>query len=621
MTQTIIKIDGISNPINFRDLNLDERVLSVNDFSFSWTPAGDDASLSAITKFKDNNLSKQVTIQFNDENGEPNHGFKGIITQISSNPNSDIHVSFSLSGSGLLCQFDGKPECNSFYQQDLMSIIETVPAPTIVLEPKEKAPIQYTVQYNQTDFGFIKMLAIRHGEWMFYDGKNLTFGGKPSGLPIKLMAGQDITNINIHAHAAKANENAFGFDTFRGELITGDTEAPAPSSSALLSATDKAGTIIFSADATSAYFSGAQTQKMLDTQNKLQQQAATAGSVFISASSHNSQLTVGSVIAITDAHDTTGKQFIIVEMHHSANNNHGYSNHFTAVPADVETPHYTNPWLYPKAGAQPAIVMDNEDRDGYDRIKVHFPWMKESETSPWIPMLTLHAGKDKGFRWLPEKYEEVMIDFIDGNVERPMMVGTMYTDNNKSGVDPTGNNLKMIGSRTGRKFEIDDKKGIVIITDKQGNSVSLGANGSSSIDIVSANSSSRSKINMTNNKINISLNDDGLFLKMDFDKKVVDINSTGDINILADGDIKMIGENVSISATKKLTLGTADGYNTEEVDINAQNIRAKADTGIDMESKLTLSLKSMTIQAKATMEAIVDGGTKTAVKGNIVMLN
>src|ERR1700712_1834779 len=96
ISQTVITIDGIKNPITFTNLNLDERVLDTNAFSFSWTPDGNDGSLSAIVKFKDDNLSKAVTIKFSDGDGGENHVFKGLITQINSRPHSDLHVGFNI---------------------------------------------------------------------------------------------------------------------------------------------------------------------------------------------------------------------------------------------------------------------------------------------------------------------------------------------------------------------------------------------------------------------------------------------------------------------------------------------------------------------------------------------
>lgn len=632
ITQTVITIDGISQPITFTDLNLDERVLDTNLFSFAWTPDGNDGSLSSIVKFKDDNLSKAVTIKFNDGNGNENHVFKGVITQINSRPGSDLHVNFHISGNGMFCKINGKIECNSFYKQTLMDIINAVGsvsgASLIVNAPKDSGPQQYIVQYNQTSFDFIKMLAIRYGEWMFYDGDTLVFGGKPSSNPIKLKSGQDINNINIHAHAAKANDNAFGFDVFKGEVITGSTETAAPGSSPLLAAGGKAGGNVFTNNGTGTYYPGAATKEMLDAQNKLQQQATTASTVFISATSHNSKLTVGSVISITDQQDTSGKQFIIVEMHHAANNNHGYNNHFTAIPAEVEVPHYTNPWLFARATTQAALVVENEDKDGHDRIKVRFPWMKKTETTPWIQVLTPHAGSNKGFRWIPEKDEEVMIDFIENNAERPIMIGSIHTEKNKSGNDHTGNNMKVIGTKSGRRLEINDSDGTMRLYDNY--SSKTPKNGmlfKRKDDVISMLIESQkddqnySVISFNNqDALNMGVVNGGelvVEIKMEKDGKKITIHSKGSIELNADDSISLNAATININASDSLKMaGTKSG-----VKIDGKKLEANATTDINIAATANLDLKGT---MKATLEgaqAEVKGSAMVSVSAAIVKIN
>ena len=57
-------------------------------------------------------------------------------------------------------------------------------------------------------------------------------------------------------------------------------------------------------------------------------------------------------------------------------------------------PPYTNGQLYPICRTQPALVVDNEDKDGLGRIKVRFPWQGAQDTTPWISLIVPHAGKD-----------------------------------------------------------------------------------------------------------------------------------------------------------------------------------------------------------------------------------
>ncbi|GAL64992.1 phage baseplate assembly protein V [Algibacter lectus] len=56
---------------------------------------------------------------------------------------------------------------------------------------------------------------------------------------------------------------------------------------------------------------------------------------------------------------------------------------------------------------------------------MQFPWQKPTgETTPWIRVVTPHGGGDKGFHFIPEVGEEVLIGFEGANAERPYMMGS-----------------------------------------------------------------------------------------------------------------------------------------------------------------------------------------------------
>jgi uncharacterized protein involved in type VI secretion and phage assembly len=66
---------------------------------------------------------------------------------------------------------------------------------------------------------------------------------------------------------------------------------------------------------------------------------------------------------------------------------------------------------------------------------------------------------------LTEIGEEVMIGFIDDNAEKPFFMGAIHTEKNKSADPEKGNDIKTLGTRSGRRIEIDDEKGLFRFTD------------------------------------------------------------------------------------------------------------------------------------------------------------
>ena len=78
--------------------------------------------------------------------------------------------------------------------------------------------------------------------------------------------------------------------------------------------------------------------------------------------------------------------------------------------------------------AQPAVVVENLDPKKIGRVRVRFAWQKDDDdVSPWIRISMPFATDGGGIKFIPEPDDEVMIDFIDGNVERPYVCGSLLS--------------------------------------------------------------------------------------------------------------------------------------------------------------------------------------------------
>lgn len=81
-------------------------------------------------------------------------------------------------------------------------------------------------------------------------------------------------------------------------------------------------------------------------------------------------------------------------------------------------------------GTQTAIVADwEEPSDGIGRVKVMFHWNQEA-TSCWVRVAQPLAGNGSGFVGLPRPGDEVVVSFLEGNPDRPIVIGCVY--NNES---------------------------------------------------------------------------------------------------------------------------------------------------------------------------------------------
>jgi type VI secretion system secreted protein VgrG len=110
-----------------------------------------------------------------------------------------------------------------------------------------------------------------------------------------------------------------------------------------------------------------------------------------------------------------------------------YHNDFTAIPADKTW----RPLCEHKPmmdGPQMAIVTGPEGEeihcDQYGRVKVRFPWDRYSKndehSSAWLRVAQGWAGGQYGFMALPRIGNEVIVSFLDGDPDQPIITGRTY---------------------------------------------------------------------------------------------------------------------------------------------------------------------------------------------------
>lgn len=120
------------------------------------------------------------------------------------------------------------------------------------------------------------------------------------------------------------------------------------------------------------------------------------------------------------------------------------ANQLTVVRRSIEiVPEYDPLKHRPVAHVQRAIVSTNGEEiyvDAWGRIKVRFLFTRTTDhrhdggagsndndtDSAWVDVLTPWAGEGYGARFLPRKDEIVVIDFFDGNIDRPFVTGRIH---------------------------------------------------------------------------------------------------------------------------------------------------------------------------------------------------
>ena len=152
----------------------------------------------------------------------------------------------------------------------------------------------------------------------------------------------------------------------------------------------------------------------------------------------------------------------------------GYFNDFVAIPTSVRfTPSRTTPQPIIK-GPQTAVVIGPPGEeiytDEYGRVKIQFHWdrsgNKNENSSGWVRVSQSWAGAGYGTMFLPRIGEEVIVDFLNGDLRRPVIVGRLYngekTPPHSLPDNKTISTIKSVSSQGGggsNELRFEDKKG------------------------------------------------------------------------------------------------------------------------------------------------------------------
>ena len=144
--------------------------------------------------------------------------------------------------------------------------------------------------------------------------------------------------------------------------------------------------------------------------------------------------------------------------------------------------------LKPSQTLMIGIVTHNHDPEGLGRVRVRFPTLTperdgSAHSSDWARIVSVGAGDQRGFDWIPEINDEVLVGFEHGDIRRPYILGGLWNGKNKrvetveDTVPKEGANrgkvrLRTLTTRTGHTLQFveedqgDTKAGVTLTTSK-----------------------------------------------------------------------------------------------------------------------------------------------------------
>lgn len=542
-------------------------------------------------------LGKEISISIQPmetTGGAQPMSFNGIVTKVSSGKeNNGTNGSCILRGSGPSILLAGDPNIQSFEQQDLSAIANTVLKGCSqlqakpVVKPLNTTPLKYIVQYRETGFDFLHRLAQRYGEWFFYNGQQLIFG-QFSPQEHKLVHQVNLINFELELMIQSNNQQLSGHEYRQNQVLEDATLSKPDNTDGYTQYVQSLSEKIY--NQTAVYkvpfaFSG-NAKAELDALTLRRKKGRMAQMVVISGQSKHTGLRLGDTISIHENifSQTDHGKFMITSLVHTCNGNGEYSNSFEGIPLEAAAPEVNLDNL-PYCESQSAVVTDNFDPKGLGRIRVRFNWQKGQ--SPWIRMVQPHGGGDKGFYFVPEVGEEVWVDFEGGNPEAPFATGVVYNGSAKTSYGDTMNNLKVIRTRSGHTIKLDDTAGgeSITINDKAGNIIVMDTSGRN----ISITAPEHLSINARNIRIQAAEN--------------IEVNAGLNMNQLAGMNMShAAGLNILHSAGDCLSQFTVNDYkltatNITKIAMEAMDVQAKKIEKTAEEMKVDSSKEEMTINS------------------------
>ncbi|MCS3532771.1 type VI secretion system Vgr family protein [Chryseobacterium sp. JUb7] len=470
------------------DLHLQQNTNDHDSFTITTPDDAVDSFEGYVMENSRNILGKKLTINFH-RFGQVKQMFTGIVANVK-NKKENGYGKLLISGYAPSILLENGQDCQSFEDKSLEQIIKTATAEypedckVIVESPNTKYQIPYTVQYKESDYQFIKRLAIRYGEYFYYNGQNLIFGNKVQPI-ISLEENIDLIDVEFEMNIKPQDFNYLSYDAENGGKIEKDSTSVQiqykenPFQAVAINASKKVyqkkPEMLFNHSGISSFADRELKEAVRKEKEKRE------NLIWVRGKSKDPELKIGGRVKLSDINGKAMETYRVMEIQHYHNGNI-YYNEFIGIPDLFNTPYQDNDAI-PLGEKQSAKVFDNNDPMGMGRVKVQFPWQeKKSQQTPWLRLVQPHSGSGKGFHFIPEIGEEVLVDFESRNAEKPFVAGTHYNGSETSSYHTSGNDKKVIHTRSGTKIILNDAEGSVFIEDPSGNTYLMDGQGNINVN-------------------------------------------------------------------------------------------------------------------------------------------
>lgn len=312
---------------------------------------------------------------------------------------------------------------------------------------------EYCVQYRETDFNFVSRLMEQYGIYYFFeheeDKHTLVLGDSPS--VHQAVPNQPKANFEPRGSGTQDKDVITSLE-FEKEIRPGKfshTDFNFKTPSTKLAAEEASVINIGGNDKYEIYDYPGEYPKKANgaTLAKIRMQEEEAQHFIITGSSSCRAFTSGYKFDLEDYKpDDLNQSYLLTDSQHvgsmgdtytpggATGGEESYSNTFVCIPHSVP---FRPPQVTPKPlvqGPQTAVVVGPSGEeiysDEFGRVKIQFHWDREGgndeNSSCWVRVSQLWAGKEWGAIFIPRIGQEVIVEFLEGDPDRPIITGRVY---------------------------------------------------------------------------------------------------------------------------------------------------------------------------------------------------
>ncbi|MBF0225366.1 MAG: type VI secretion system tip protein VgrG [Desulfobacterales bacterium] len=384
-------------------------------------------------------LGKNITVNIAQNDGNTRY-INGVVTSFSQGGSLDKYAVYYAEINPWLYQLTLNADNKIFQEKSVIDIITGVFSDLGFTDFSNKTtgsyqPREYCVQYNETSFDFVSRLMEEEGIFYFFehtDSKHtLVFADDSSAH--KAIPGFDSAKIRWGEFD---REDFINFCTFGEQLVTKkyalkDYHFETPETDLSVSA-DGATTT----GSLSIYeYPGIYTQTS-DGEgiSKKRIEAHEFPMKVLKGESLCKLFISGYKFTLAEHKRSDMNRAYVLEKVSIMADQKKYVNTFEAFPDDVPYRPIRKTKRAKIFGSQTAVVVGKSGEeiwpDKYGRVKVQFHWDKEGKkdenSSCWIRVAQFWAGKNWGTMFIPRMGTEVIVSFLEGNPDKPLIIGTVY---------------------------------------------------------------------------------------------------------------------------------------------------------------------------------------------------